>query len=298
MVHTKNTNRRPVAMVTGASRGIGRGISIALAKSGYDLVITGRTVVEGTAVNPATGRMLSGSLATTAAQASGHGAAVAIIEADILNLDDVEPSFKRCLTACNDHIDLLINNAVYVGPGNDIRFADTNPDDIVRRSNGNLVAPLLLTHAFLQHALSNPRHPETGWRATILNVTSDAGQRTPERTADDGGWSLMYAATKAGFHRMADMLALEYGNDGIRSLNINPGLVATERVLDSGANLEWIARNGVAPEVIGDAVARLAADPQVENGAYVHAQNYLREALGHQEFERLLSNSRMNGQPL
>ena len=298
MVHTKNTNRRPVAMVTGASRGIGRGISIALAKSGYDLVITGRTVLEGTAVNPATGRMLSGSLATTAAQASGHGAAVAIIEADILNLDDVEPSFKRCLTACNDHIDLLINNAVYVGPGNDIRFADTNPDDIVRRSNGNLVAPLLLTHAFLQHALSNPRHPETGWRATILNVTSDAGQRTPERTADDGGWSLMYAATKAGFHRMADMLALEYGNDGIRSLNINPGLVATERVLDSGANLEWIARNGVGPEIIGDAVARLAADPQVENGAYVHAQNYLREALGHQEFERLLSNSRMNGQPL
>ena len=298
MVHTKNTNRRPVAMVTGASRGIGRGISIALAKSGYDLVITGRTVVEGTAVNPATGRMLSGSLATTAAQASGHGAAVAIIEADILNLDDVEPSFKRCLTACNDHIDLLINNAVYVGPGNDVRFADTNPDDIVRRSNGNLVAPLLLTHAFLQHALSNPRHPETGWRATILNVTSDAGQRTPERTADDGGWSLMYAATKAGFHRMADMLALEYGNDGIRSLNINPGLVATERVLDSGANLEWIARNGVAPEVIGDAVARLAADPQVENGAYVHAQKYLREALGHQEFERLLSTSRMNGKSL
>lgn len=298
MVHTKNSNRRPVAMVTGASRGIGRGISIALAKSGYDLVITGRTVVEGTAVNPATGRMLAGSLATTAAQASGHGAAVAIIEADILDLDDVEPSFKRCLTACNDHIDLLINNAVYVGPGNDIRFADTNPDDIVRRSNGNLVAPLLLTHAFLQHALSNPRHPETGWRATILNVTSDAGQRTPERTADDGGWSLMYAATKAGFHRMADMLTLEYGNDGIRSLNINPGLVATERVLDSGANLEWIARNGVAPEVIGDAVARLAADPQVENGAYVHAQRYLREALGHQEFERLLSISRMNGQPL
>ena len=298
MVHTKNTNRRPVAMVTGASRGIGRGISIALAKSGYDLVITGRTVVEGTAVNPATGRMLSGSLATTAAQASGLGAAVAIIEADILNLDDVEPSFKRCLTACNDHIDLLINNAVYVGPGNDIRFADTNPDDIVRRSNGNLVAPLLLTHAFLQHALSNPRHPETGWRATILNVTSDAGQHTPERTADDGGWSLMYAATKAGFHRMADMLALEYGNDGIRSLNINPGLVATERVLDSGANLEWIARNGVAPEVIGDAVARLAADPQVENGAYVHAQIYLREALGHQEFERLLSTSRMNGKSL
>ena len=298
MVHTKNTNRRPVAMVTGASRGIGRGISIALAKSGYDLVITGRTVLEGTAVNPATRRMLSGSLATTAAQASGHGAAVAIIEADILDLDDVEPSFKRCLTACNDHIDLLINNAVYVGPGNDIRFADTNPDDIVRRSNGNLVAPLLFTQAFLQHALSNPANPTTSLRATILNITSDAGKRTPERMAGNGGWSLMYAATKAGFHRIADMLAHEYGHEGIRCLNINPGLVATERVLETGANLEWIARAGVAPEVIGRAVVQLLNDPLIGNGAYVHAQEYLCEALGEHEFERLLSISRMNGQSL
>jgi NAD(P)-dependent dehydrogenase (short-subunit alcohol dehydrogenase family) len=295
MVNTKNTNRRPVALITGASRGIGRGIAIALAQSGYDLVISGRTMVEGTAINPATGRILSGSLATTAAQARSLGATVAVIEADILDLNDIEPSFKRCLAACGDHIGLLINNAVYVGPGNDMRFADTDPADIVRRSNGNLLAPLLLTHAFLQHALSNPRDPETGWRATILNITSDAGQRTPERPADDGGWSLMYAATKAGFHRMADMLAHEYGNDGLRCLNINPGLVATERVLDSGSNLEWIARNGVEPAIIGNAVARLLSDPHVENGAYVHAQKYLREALGNQEFERLLSISVTNG---
>ena len=295
MVHTKNSNRRPAALITGASRGIGRGIAIALAQSGYDLVITGRTMVEGTAINPATGRILSGSLATTAAQARSLGATVAVIEADILDLNDIEPSFKRCLAACGDRIDLLINNAVYVGPGNDRRFADTDPADIMRRTKGNFLAPLLLTHAFLQHALSNPRDPETGWRATILNITSDAGQRTPERPADDGGWSLMYAATKAGFHRMADMLAHEYGNDGLRCLNINPGLVATERVLDSGSNLEWIARNGVEPAIIGNAVARLLSDPHVENGAYVHAQKYLREALGNQEFERLLSISVTNG---
>jgi len=295
MVHTKNSNRRPAALITGASRGIGRGIAIALAQSGYDLVITGRTMVEGTAINPATGRILSGSLATTAAQARSLGATVAVIEADILDLNDIEPSFKRCLAACGDHIDLLINNAVYVGPGNDMRFADTDPADIMRRTKGNLLAPLLLTHAFLQHALSNPRDPESGWRATILNITSDAGQRTPERPADDGGWSLMYAATKAGFHRMADMLAHEYGNDGLRCLNINPGLVATERVLDSGSNLEWIAQNGVEPAIIGNAVARLLSDPHIENGAYVHAQKYLREALGNQEFERLLSISVTNG---
>ena len=298
MVHTKNSNRRPVALITGASRGIGRAIALSLAQSGYDLIITGRTVAEGSAINPATGRPLVGSLEETAQQARSYGSSVGIVVADVLDLNDVIPSFQRCLEISQGRIDLLVNNAIYVGPGNDVRFADTDPDDIVRRSNGNLVAPLLFTQAFLQHALANPANPTTSLRATILNITSDAGKRTPERMAGNGGWSLMYSATKAGFHRIADMLAHEYGHEGIRCLNINPGLVATERVLDSGANLEWIARAGVAPEIIGRAVIQLLNDPLIGNGAYVHAQEYLCEALGDLEYERLLSTSRMNGQSL
>ena len=298
MVQTNSQDRRPVALITGASRGVGRGIALALAKSGFDLVITGRTMVEGSATNPATGRILVGSLEQTAHNAREFGATVAMVEADILDLSDVVPSFHRCLDLGGGQIDLLVNNAIFVGPGNDVRFADSDPDDIIRRTNGNLIAPLLFTHAFLQHALRNPANPQTGVRATIFNITSDAGKRTPERMADNGGWSLMYAATKAGFHRMADMLAHEYGHEGIRCLNINPGLVATERVLDSGADLEWISRAGVTPEVIGVAISHLVHDPLIENGTYVHAQQYLCEALGDEEYERLLSISTMNGQSL
>jgi NAD(P)-dependent dehydrogenase (short-subunit alcohol dehydrogenase family) len=298
MVQTNNQDRRPVALITGASRGVGRGIALALAKSGFDLVITGRTMVEGSATNPATGRILVGSLEQTAHNAREFGATVAMVEADILDLSDVVPSFHRCLDLGGGQIDLLVNNAIFVGPGNDVRFAESDPDDIIRRTNGNLIAPLLFTHAFLQHALRNPANPQTGVRATIFNITSDAGKRTPERMADNGGWSLMYAATKAGFHRMADMLAHEYGHEGIRCLNINPGLVATERVLDSGADLEWISRAGVTPEVIGVAISHLVQDPLIENGTYVHAQQYLCEALGDEEYERLLSISTMNGQSL
>ena len=298
MVQTNNQDRRPVALITGASRGVGRGIALALAKSGFDLVITGRTMVEGSATNPATGRILVGSLEQTAHNAREFGTTVAMVEADILDLSDVVPSFHRCLDLGGGQIDLLVNNAIFVGPGNDVRFADSDPDDIIRRTNGNLIAPLLFTHAFLQHALRNPANPQTGVRATIFNITSDAGKRTPERMADNGGWSLMYAATKAGFHRMADMLAHEYGHEGIRCLNINPGLVATERVLDSGADLEWISRAGVTPEVIGVAISHLVHDPLIENGTYVHAQQYLCEALGDEEYERLLSISTMNGQSL
>ena len=298
MVQTNNQDRRPVALITGASRGVGRGIALALAKSGFDLVITGRTMVEGSATNPATGRILVGSLEQTAHNAREFGTTVAMVEADILDLSDVVPSFHRCLDLGGGQIDLLVNNAIFVGPGNDVRFADSDPDDIIRRTNGNLIAPLLFTHAFLQHALRNPANPQTGVRATIFNITSDAGKRTPERMADNGGWSLMYAATKAGFHRMADMLAHEYGHEGIRCLNINPGLVATERVLDSGADLAWISRAGVTPEVIGVAISHLVQDPLIENGTYVHAQQYLCEALGDEEYERLLSISTTNGQSL
>lgn len=298
MVQTNSQDRRPVALITGASRGVGRGIALALAKSGFDLVITGRTMVEGSATNPATGRILVGSLEQTAHNAREFGATVAMVEADILDSSDVVPSFHRCLDLGGGQIDLLVNNAIFVGPGNDVRFAESDPDDIIRRTNGNLIAPLLFTHAFLQHALRNPANPQTGVRATIFNITSDAGKRTPERMADNGGWSLMYAATKAGFHRMADMLAHEYGHEGIRCLNINPGLVATERVLDSGADLVWISRAGVTPEVIGVAISHLVQDPLIENGTYVHAQQYLCEALGDEEYERLLSISTMNGQSL
>ena len=69
-------------------------------------------------------------------------------------------------------------------------------------------------------------------------------------------------------------------------------------MLDSGANLEWIARAGVAPEVIGVAISHLLHDPLIGNGAYVHAQQYLCEALGDEEYERLLSISTTNGQQL
>ncbi|MEY2995315.1 MAG: hypothetical protein RLZ86_1245 [Actinomycetota bacterium] len=263
----------PVALVTGASRGIGRGIALALARLGHTVVITGRTVHEGDATNPATGHRLPGSLTTTAHEIEELGARCVPIEHDILRLDTAESLVDRVVDECG-RLDVLVNNAVYVGPGNDCIFTDNDPVDIERRVAGNLTAPLLLTHAFLRHALSRDPHPRLGARAWLVDVTSDAGRRTPERLAGHGGWSLVYAATKGGFHRIADMVAHEYGHLGVRAVNVNPGLVATERVLDSGASLAWIAEKGATPEAVGEAIVRIARDPVVRNGAYVHAQEY------------------------
>jgi NAD(P)-dependent dehydrogenase (short-subunit alcohol dehydrogenase family) len=94
------------------------------------------------------------------------------------------------------------------------------------------------------------------------------------------------------------MLALEYGTAGIRAINIDPGLVTTERVLDTGASLQWVARSGVAPAVIGTSVLRLLTDQAIENGAYIHAQQYLAEHLGEVAYQALLlaSQTVSNGQ--
>ncbi len=263
----------PVALVTGASRGIGRGVALALARLGHTVVITGRTIHEGDATNPATGHSLPGSLATTSREIEQIGAHCVAIPHDILRLDTVSPLVDQVVDRCG-RLDVLVNNAVYVGPGNESVFTDNDPLDIERRVSGNLTAPLLLTHAFLRHALSREPHPQLSARAWLVDVTSDAGQRTPERLAGRGGWSLVYAATKGGFHRIADMVAHEYGHLGVRAVNVNPGLVATERVLDTGASLAWIAENGATPEHIGETIVHIVRDPAVDNGAYVHAQQY------------------------
>jgi len=280
---------RPIALVTGASRGVGRGVALALARAGHDIVATARTVREGSAINPATGQPLRGSLETLADEIEAIGARCHVVAFDLLDLDAVE-EFVDDVFERVGRIDVLVNNAVYVGPGNDALFVDNQSVDIRRRVDGNLTSPLLVSRAYLRHALDQPPD-RSGVRARLVNVTSDAGRRTPERVAGNGGWSLVYAASKAGFHRIADMVAHEYGHLGVRAVNVNPGLVATERVLDSGESLEWIARLGVPPSVVGEAVVRLLADPLIGNGAYVHAQPYLREALGDTLFEELVARS-------
>ena len=273
----------PVALVTGASRGIGRGIAIALGQRGFHVVVTGRTVDEGGGVNPSTGRALTGSLSSTLAAIEAVGGSGRMIRHDVLDVDLASTPIDDVF-AHEGRLDVLVNNAVYVGPGNDSLFADNDPADIVKRVTGNLTAPLLLTRRFVERVVDQTPHPRLGVAGWVVDITSDAGRRTPERMAGNGGWSLVYAATKAGFHRIADMVAHEYGHRGVRAINVNPGLVATERVLDSGTSLAWITEHGVRPYVIGEAVVRLLSDPIIGNGAYVHAQEYLREAMGDENY--------------
>ena len=259
-------HRRPTALVTGASRGIGRGIAIALASAGYDVAITARTMREGdpTALSPETGVMLPGSLETTTAEIAAVGGRAVPLQLDLLELHTLADIVDQGVDQLGGHLDVLVNNAIYVGPGNDRLFADCEPDNIIRRVTGNITAQLLITHRALHHMLA----AGTG---TVVGVTSGAGQVTPHAPVGEGGWPLVYSVTKGGFHRIADMLVVEYASRGIRAFNVNPGFVATERVLAAGSQLAFVAKHAITPEIVGAAIAHLVDDASVVNGSYLQA---------------------------
>ena len=126
-----------------------------------------------------------------------------------------------------------------------------NLDDIDRRIEGNLAAQLRFMQPIVAHMVA-------AGSGTVLNMTSGAGYAKPFAPPDDGGWNLAYSVTKGGFHRIAPQLHYEYGDAGLVARNVQPGFVATERVLASGKQLARIAAVGASPTVIGKAVAHVA----------------------------------------
>lgn len=256
------------ALVTGASRGIGRAIALALALAGFDVAVTARTVHEGepTASDPDTGVPLPGSLDATAAGIEASGRRAVPIRLDLLDPGALAPAVDAAIAGLG-HLDVLVNNAVYVGPGGQHRFLDSEPEQLARRVFGNVTAQLLLTQLAVAHMVGRGG-------GLVLDISSGAGQHTPRQPVGEGGWALAYAVSKAGFDRIADMLALECGDAGIRAFNLNPGFVATERVL-AAPELAFVAEKGIAPEVVGLVVAWFATTGQqrFDNGTShdVHA---------------------------
>jgi len=94
---------------------------------------------------------------------------------------------------------------------------------------------------------------------TLLFMTSAAAYEAPFAMPGKGGWGSAYTVSKGGFHRLAIQLGYEYGIDGITTLNLQPGLVATERVKIVRGPVENVASLGVEPEVIGEVVAHIAS---------------------------------------
>jgi NAD(P)-dependent dehydrogenase (short-subunit alcohol dehydrogenase family) len=115
-------------------------------------------------------------------------------------------------------------------------------------------------------------------RGVIGDVTSAAGCLKPHAAIGDGGWALTYGVSKAGMHRIVAQLLVEHAADGIVAFNLQPGAVATERVLAAGEKLDFVARHAAPVEHIGTTIARILDEPGAfENGKNIQVQDVAKE---------------------
>jgi NAD(P)-dependent dehydrogenase (short-subunit alcohol dehydrogenase family) len=256
-------------VVTGATRGIGKATALALAGSGWDVAITGRTIRTGEGRDDSDtgqGRSLPGSLEETAALVRAHGVACLELAADLHD----HAALHRAVTQVNEAwsgVDLLVNNAVDTGPGSMVTVLDLTVAQLEAKLQANVVAPVILVQAVLPGMVAQGS-------GIIVNVTSHTATADPPGPVGKGGWGLGYAASKAAFHRIAPLVAVELGDQGIRAFNVDPGYVETERQQVNAAALGLAGRySGAPPSVPAAAIAWLAVHPEdVENGQTVRAQ--------------------------
>jgi NAD(P)-dependent dehydrogenase (short-subunit alcohol dehydrogenase family) len=269
-------SERRVAFVTGASRGIGAASAVALAAVGFDIVATARTLREG---HSADGRALPGSLETTARAVREQGREALELRLDLLDPDSIEAAVAETLETWGT-IDLLLNNGIYTGSGSMERFLDLEPETIRTMFEANVFAQISLTQRVLPGMLDH------GY-GTLINMVSGAGIGDPPAPAGKGGWGFAYAATKAAFHRMVGVLAVEHPNSGVAFHNLEPGFVMTEAMRLNDPEGEISKRfNPAPPEVPAALVAWLATDSAARewNGKTVFAQKLALELKLHPDW--------------
>jgi NAD(P)-dependent dehydrogenase (short-subunit alcohol dehydrogenase family) len=266
----------PVALVTGASRGIGKATAIALAEAGFDIAIAARTVREGDGWDyndPP--RPVVGSLDSTAAAIEATGRRVLPLPMDLLDRASLGAAMQRLLDQFG-RIDALVNNAVHSAGDHNASFEDVALRTIEDEIEANTLAPVILAKLALPVMLKQGG-------GVIINVTSAAGYMDPPLRAGKGGWSVSYGLCKGALHRLAGVMALELGDRGIRAFNLQPGYVMTERLK---ARIDDIADKshetpyqGAPPAALGKVIAWLASNPEAAsfNGKTVEGQMFALE---------------------
>lgn len=218
-----------VAVITGASSGIGEATAVALARAGAKVCLLARRLDRLAA--------LCESIEKEGFEKPLH------IAADVSKPEDIENAVKNALEKFT-RIDILVNNAgvMYLGP-----IEGANIDDWRRMFDINVLGLMNFTHAVLPHMVSN------GY-GHIVNISSVSGKVVSARSA-------AYSATKFAVGAFSEGLRQEVSSKGIRVTVIQPGAVTTEltdHITDSATKKsvkDWVAKmNALSSEDIANAI--------------------------------------------
>jgi len=250
-----------VAIVTGASRGIGAAIAARLAQEGAKVVASARTADEGES-------RLSGTLTETIARIEKAGGEARFVKADLASKEDRERLYETTVASYGP-VDILVNNAAvtYFIP-----VIDFPEKRFKLMMEVQVYAPFHLS----QLVLPSMKERHTGW---IVNISSGAGIHPKQPyTARAGRGGTVYGMCKAALERFTTGLASEVAEDGIAVNVVSPGLVETPGTLLHNL-VNDATRARVQPiEYIAEAVFQLShGDYRTLTGRIDYAEPLLKE---------------------
>lgn len=247
-----------VVVVTGASRGIGRGIALALGEEGATVYVTGRTVEAGSSPLP-------GTVGATAAEVDARGGKGIAVPCDLKDDAQIAALFEQVKRE-QGRLDVLVNNAIAI------------PPEMTQRIG------------FWEKPLSNWEILDVGLRAAFVAAHHAAkimvAQKSGLIVALSGyvgvtyTYDTIFGTTKTATDRMARDMGIELKPHNVASLSLWQGFTYTERAQENlktvpGMAAQLNAAAGSSPEFPGRVIAALAKDPNVmarTGGTYINAE--------------------------
>ncbi len=215
-----SANAKPVAIVTGARRGIGLAVAKALAEAGFDLAITDRE--EDQAADAVSGL-------------EKHGAKVLFVASDLAEIEGHAETVEK-IVAHFGRLDCLVNNA---GIASKVRgdFLELTPENFDAIMAVNLRGTVFFTQAVLRAMLGMPQPSQ---RRSMINITSISAEMTsPER--------LDYCMSKAGLAALTQGLTLRLAGEGIDVFEIRPGIIRSDMTAKVQEKYDRLIADGLVP---------------------------------------------------
>jgi NAD(P)-dependent dehydrogenase (short-subunit alcohol dehydrogenase family) len=237
-----------VAVVTGASRGVGKGIALGLGEAGATVYVTGRTTKNKTDAGKLGGTVFSTAEEVTAIGGTGIG-----IQCDHTDDAQVGAAFQR-ITKESRKIDLLVNNA-WAGyenmhEGRRFTYFKQFWEQPFWRWDAMFDAGVRAAYtasAFAARSMTRKK------RGLIVNISFWSAQVYMSNT--------QYGVSKAAVDKMSEYMAHELEKFNVAVVSLYPGLVRTESVMKNAKYFDM--SNSESPQFIGRVVAALAADPDI-----------------------------------
>ena len=232
----------PAALITGGSRGIGKGIALALARAGWDLVINYRS-------NEAAAE-------ETARICGVEGRWIEIVKGDVSSADD-RARMVGTMREKFGRIDLLVNNAG-VAPTERVDILEAKEESFDRLISINTKGPYFLTQAVARWMVELAKANPTGSQGQIVTISSISAYTASVSRGD-------YCISKAGLSMMTKLFAARLAEFGIGVYEIRPGIIATDMTVGVKEKYDALIANGLSPiarwgtpEDIGKAVVAIA----------------------------------------